>query len=263
MVSNWFGSSIRLVLPRLQLTKFYNQPMRDLEIFERASNLTEVVCDFQPLHEFLFHEIIHTRLTSLTVTEGVSQIFTYLTLPALQHLDISSDYRCDNLETFLMRSSPPLVSLAALAADEDFNWARCLAPVARTLENIHFGYPSPEVISTLFDILSPSSLPHIRALSLDEIDPEDVLDYEKLVRFLYLCSSDSAHLRSFRLLWQYSPFWDKKCYGPDQKPLDTITGHLSRLAQVGMDIHLGTKNKNYAPVHRQMRNSGGAEEDVR
>ncbi|KAF8161771.1 hypothetical protein K438DRAFT_1776301 [Mycena galopus ATCC 62051] len=36
-------SSIRLILPWLQLTKYYRQPMQDLEIFERAPNLTDVV----------------------------------------------------------------------------------------------------------------------------------------------------------------------------------------------------------------------------
>ncbi|KAF8161772.1 hypothetical protein K438DRAFT_1985551 [Mycena galopus ATCC 62051] len=211
--------------------------------------------------------LIHARLTSLTVKEGTYEILRYLTLPALRHLDISWQWEktYDELKTFLMRSSPPLISLFVVPRDdENFDWARCLAPVARTLENIHFIYPSTENIASFLD-LSPSSLPSIRTFALEHVNPRSGIDYHRLVRFLYSWSSDSYHLRSFRLHWKDSPFFDAEYHPPgyrDDDPVDTINEHLSRLARAGMDIYLGTQDKNYAPVHGRIQNSGDGNRDA-
>ncbi|KAF8161774.1 hypothetical protein K438DRAFT_306957 [Mycena galopus ATCC 62051] len=249
-------------LPWLQLTK-YDGVVLDLLFFALAPNLSEATCSGY-IHR-ADSPLTHARLTSLTVKGGTYEILRSLTLPALRHLDISWEQGCDELETFLVRSSPPLISLFLIPIeDEDFDWARCLAPVARTLENLHFIYPSPENIASFLD-LSPSSLPNIRTLALEDVNPRSGIDYHRLVQFLYSRSSGSDHLRSFRLLWKGSPFFDAEYYPPDHclgDPVDTISEHLSRMARAGMDIYLGTRNKNYAPVHGRIQNSDDGNRDA-
>ncbi|KAF8161777.1 hypothetical protein K438DRAFT_1859426 [Mycena galopus ATCC 62051] len=253
------SSSTRFALPWLQLTK-YDGVVKDLQFFALVPNLTEATCS-----GYIYRAgslLTHARLTSLTVKEGTYEILRSLTLPALQHLNISWEEACDELDTFLDRSSPPLISLFVIPIeDEDFDWAQCLAHVARTLENLHFISPSPENTAFFLD-LSPSSLPNIRTLALERVNPRSGIDYHRLVRFLYSWSSDSYHLRSFRLHWKDTPFFDAE-YHPsgyrDDGPVDTIGEHLSRLARAGMDIYLGTEVKNYAPVHGQIQNSGGGD----
>ncbi|KAF8161767.1 hypothetical protein K438DRAFT_1985546 [Mycena galopus ATCC 62051] len=249
-------------LPWSQLTK-YDGVVVDLEFFALVPNLTEATCS-----GYIYRAdspLTHARLTSLTVKKGTYEILRSLTLPALRHLDISEGVACGELEIFLFHSWPPLISLFVQPkADKNFDWARCLAPVSRTLENIHFIYPSPQTIAS-FLRLSPSSLPNIRRLALERVNHESKIDYHQLVPFLYSRSSGSDHLCSFRLLWNESPFLDAEYYPPDccdDEPVDTIAGHLSRLAQRGMDIYLGTQDKNYAPAHGQAQNSGGGDEDA-
>ncbi|KAJ7468345.1 hypothetical protein B0H11DRAFT_1921212 [Mycena galericulata] len=63
-------------------------------------------------------------------------------------------------------------------------------------------------------------------------------------------NSRSNQLRTFRLVWETSPFLDSEHRLPTgagaTKIVDSILGRLSRLGQSGMDIYLGTDTRNYA-----------------
>ncbi|KAJ7825019.1 hypothetical protein B0H13DRAFT_2122996, partial [Mycena leptocephala] len=147
------------------LTK-YDGPIHNMDLFTEAQNLTELTCF---LSNFLeeddeFTAITHSGLRSLTIKSDYDFITPYLTLPALQHLS-----------PFLVRSSPPLVSLY---------WRQCMARVGGTVETLELRSPSTTAI-----IVAPSSFPNLRSLSLHE-------HYFSLVQFLYV----QSHLRTFRLV---------------------------------------------------------------
>ncbi|KAF8214180.1 hypothetical protein K438DRAFT_2149366 [Mycena galopus ATCC 62051] len=267
---------IRLTLPWLQLTKFEGS-IQDLRLFVQAPNLTEVTCSLDLGNSLT--AITHTHLNSLTVMQGAHIILANLTLPALQHLDVSYGELYNELEGFLMRSSPPLLSLSVVAEDEAFKWKQCLAHVAGTLENFQLKSPSSTIISLLFPIwgsslLSPSRFPNIRSLSLKDVKSDNGPNYLGLLNFLY---ARSDRLRSFRLVWDFSPFLDARYsagHRDTQTPamdarhlsrlaragtvnaedrghrlpetVETVSGHLSRLARAGMVIYLGTEDENYA-----------------
>ncbi|KAJ6561437.1 hypothetical protein DFH09DRAFT_1316018 [Mycena vulgaris] len=88
---------------------------------------------------------------------------------------------------------------------------------------------------------------HLRSLTLS--NSSEALHYSDLVRFLY---RKSGKLRSFQLLWASSPFFDMEAFaGPGvTRRSDTVTGHLARIANAGMDIYIGTAHTNYAQTDR-------------
>ncbi|KAF7335324.1 hypothetical protein MSAN_02343200 [Mycena sanguinolenta] len=232
-------------LPWLQLTIFEGS-IDDLQLFDRAPNLVEVTCTLDLVRNpSSFARKAHIRLRSLTIKRGVGYILQNLTLSALQHLDVSSE-SCDmELEAFIKRSRSPLLSLSVKATGRDFDRTRYLFLVATTLENLHIHSPSENTISSIFSLHAPSTLsaesfPNIRKLTLDGVDPRYGPDLLGLLDFL---DSRSDCLPSFRLVWDYSPFLDYECYFGGSE--ETISAHLSRLAQDGMDIYLGTDEKNY------------------
>ncbi|KAF7335351.1 hypothetical protein MSAN_02345900 [Mycena sanguinolenta] len=116
--------------------------------------------------------------------------------------------------------------------------------VANTLESLEF-----------FDIFNTHTGPIFRFLrrhlhnirTLTFRDVHGPLPLHSLVYFLY---AHSAQLRTFRLVWTSSPFLDDTIgvTAGALETFDTIGGHLTRLAQTGMDIYLGTHVKNYVPV---------------
>ncbi|KAJ6515330.1 hypothetical protein C8R45DRAFT_956126 [Mycena sanguinolenta] len=242
-----------VTLPWSQLTK-YHGIMQSFRFFDKLPNLTEATCFLKfPLGSSLTG-VTHPRLSSLTVNDpGVGDILANLTLPALQHLDISAKDEYQDLEAFLLRSSPPLVSLSTRGTDNDCDWSRCLAPVAKTLQTLFFNSPSADFLATIFpdqdsSPLSRSSLPNLRALSLEPVVRDCKLGYHGLIRFLYSRSSRFDHLRSFRLVWDSSPFLDDDCWAGqgDTGKWDKISNHLSVLMSTGLDIYLGIEEKNYA-----------------
>jgi hypothetical protein len=126
----------------------------------------------------------------------------------------------------------------------------------RTLETIQFHAPSTRAMSSLFpsegqgdSILTRSVFPNLRSLQLQAVSCDFESHYYALVRFLYA----ESHLRSFSLVWATNPFLDSTYDSglPEAIPqLNTIGGHLSRIAHAGMKIHVGTKDKNYVAVDR-------------
>jgi len=103
-------------------------------------------------------------------------------------------------------------------------------------------------MASMFDIFGEKhlrTLPNVRTLSLREV--EGGVDLYYLVDFLYLRSDT---LRSFRLVWASNPSLNGEYpAGPRAtKTVDTISGHLSRLAQSVMEMYLGTEGKNYVAI---------------
>ncbi|KAJ7368814.1 hypothetical protein DFH08DRAFT_832336 [Mycena albidolilacea] len=224
-----------------QLTKFEG-PMWDLELLTLAPNLTEITCSFVPDPDDAPTAITHHNVRSLAiVADGAdwADILPYLILPALHHLDVSAMDNYDTLESFLARSSPSLVSLFVEGAASCFDhWSQCIALVDGTLENLEVWGISNETIPSIFTILHP--LPNIQSLRFKDL--EDPLNLYLLLPFLY---ERSHKLRSFTIDWGYSRFIESSLVRAGPPISDTIGGHLSRLARLGMVIDLG---KNYVSI---------------
>ncbi|KAF8214047.1 hypothetical protein K438DRAFT_1956149 [Mycena galopus ATCC 62051] len=236
-------------LPWLQLTKFVGIVLWDLQLFTLAPNLAEITCTFD-LDVTDFIAITHHSLRSLTIGENSDDILEYLTLPALQELHISDTVNCnDSLQSFLVRSSPPLVSLSIRRNywGSGFDQlGQCLRLVGSTLEILKLVGGLDDDMLTIFVFLALESLPRLRAVYFKNFDgPFDLSD---LVHFLY---SRCDKLRTFKFVWTSSPFLDAVLSAgpfPTASCEDTINGHLSRLSQKGMEIYIGTADKNYAAI---------------
>ncbi|KAF8213994.1 hypothetical protein K438DRAFT_1750093 [Mycena galopus ATCC 62051] len=226
-------------LPWSQLTKFEGN-IADFELFTLAPNLVEVACTLTADHGDISGAITHRCLRSFTVMSecGIEFIHQYLTFPALQHLDLSRVSNYDSLESFLARSSPPLVSLSVAACESCFDyWHRYAPLVAGTLENLEFLDLYKDDMRSVFRMLNGVPLPKIQTLSFKDID--DPLNMDGLVKFLYSCHE----LRTFRFEWRSGSFFDSPAHaGPSDTTLlrDTINGHLLRLAKEGRRIYMGT-----------------------
>ncbi|KAJ7804310.1 hypothetical protein B0H14DRAFT_2884869, partial [Mycena olivaceomarginata] len=225
------------------LTKFEGA-VSDLELFTLAPNLTELNCALTVDDSFpiITHRSSH-------------DIIQYLALPALRSLNVAHLASYDSLESFLARSSPPLVTLSVHGDARGFGsyeddavsffdlLLRCLPLVAGTLEDLEFSSVSDEDMLSIPHILDP--LLNIRTVSF--VDLEVPLNLRFLVKFLY---ERFDKLRSFKVVWPSDvfPFLEGTTYaGPPATRVysDTIIGHLSQVAQSGMDIYLGTPDKNY------------------
>ncbi|KAF7355729.1 hypothetical protein MSAN_01490800 [Mycena sanguinolenta] len=154
------------------------------------------------------------------------------------------------LESFLIRSSPPLVSLSLSFAegdeeayDEDTYWLdQCMRLVGGTLECLEFFQIPNNSVPSIFDHLQPDSLPHIRTLRFKDLCGP--LDLPTIIHILHRFDT----LRTAAFVWTSSPFLDNMITVYASTPArcrDTVSGHLSRLAQKGMEIYLGTDEKNY------------------
>ncbi|KAF7352422.1 F-box domain-containing protein [Mycena venus] len=232
------GLPLAFTFPWSQLTKFQGE-LWDVVLFTLAPNLCEVTCSFRP--DDSDHLVVtHRNLRSLT--SHVTDILEYLTLPALQHLAVLYLSNHHSIVDFISRSSPPLISLSVPGdhAGTSFNsWGQC---VPRTLESLEICEVSAAglVDPSILDVL-----PNLRTLILKDV--AGGFDFYFLVGYLY---SRSNQLRTFKLVWQNNPFLDGKLYDglPGEESYDTISGHLSRLAQSGMNIRLGTRDKRYFPI---------------
>ncbi|KAJ7044851.1 hypothetical protein C8F04DRAFT_598725 [Mycena alexandri] len=246
----------RFHLPWQQLTIFEGS-IDNLDLFIVAPNLIDVKCDWTG-DDISQGMITHSRITSFAATRtdtNSDEILQYLTLPSLQHLDLSKSDTYDFLESFIERSSPPLISLQVWAADPAFaQWHKALVHVAATLENLEISYASQEVMASTLSLWerpwASSPWRTLHALSnlktLHFSDVPDPMSQDQLVHFLY---SRSDKLRSFQLVWDANPFFNRQIQaGAPGAPnrVDTIAGHFSRLRTAGMDIYVGTEDKNYA-----------------
>ncbi|KAJ6458635.1 hypothetical protein C8R47DRAFT_1162915 [Mycena vitilis] len=230
--------------PWSQLTK-YEGVIWDMDMFILAPNLIEVACDLFAQDPWTTPVITHPNLRRLSITHsGSDDILRRLSLPGLQSLDISNVDQDSSLELFLMRSSPPLLSLCLHGDNSCFDeWHRWTYQVGGTLENLRLKCPSREILSTIFDPFTTKnlhSLPNLRTLRFDYAPGN--LNYAQITRFLY---SRSDKIRSFQLTWNVR--------GPESRLgaapwSETVAGELSRMIKGGMHIYLGTKEKNYAAI---------------
>ncbi|KAJ6561415.1 hypothetical protein DFH09DRAFT_1159904, partial [Mycena vulgaris] len=237
-------------LPWLQLTKFEGQ-VDNLDLFTQALNLVELKITYFEENGPPASIITHTNLGSLTLVQdggdSFNNILKYLTLPALQFLDLSDvdDTAYRALKPFLIRSSPPLLSLAVNASDYSFSfWYGCLRRMAGTLENLTLRYPSALALRIVFKSgeKSLSSLPNLRTLTM--LDVSGSLDFHELNIFLYEAQRD-RRLVSFRLIWSLSQSIDREIYAAAR---NTIASRFSWqwTPSSAMDIYVGMENMNYA-----------------
>ncbi|KAF8213998.1 hypothetical protein K438DRAFT_1802721 [Mycena galopus ATCC 62051] len=224
------------VFPWLQLTKFEGT-IRDLALFTLAPNLIELICTFDP-NDTPSMRITHRSLQSLTVGPLNSfPIIQYLTLPALQFLDVSKIPwpSSEPFKSFLVRSSPPLISLSIAGHSSSplvNNWAPCMPLVAGTLESLEIRRISYDGMISMFSRRAEmlDLLPNIRTLCFRDIDgplPSSLVD--SVVSYLRVRSNHKFH--TLRIVW------DPRFH--------TDTDYLSPLAQMGLDIHVGTAERNY------------------
>ncbi|KAF7355719.1 hypothetical protein MSAN_01489800 [Mycena sanguinolenta] len=231
-----------------------------MELFTLAPNLTDIKCSFDLNHNASLPMITHCNLISLT-TDPHADVLRYLTLPALRYLDVSiHDEDCYEperhedsshpLNSFLVRSSPPLVTLSIsfLGGDEDaydvesYHLAQCMRLVGRTLESLECWRISNDLMPSIFGNLRPDSLPHIQKFGFKDI--YGPLDLPIFVHLLYRFDK----LRTAAFVWKSSLFLNQTIAvytSTAARRIDTISGHLSHLAQKGMEIYLGTDEKNY------------------
>ncbi|KAJ6486423.1 hypothetical protein C8R47DRAFT_1047444 [Mycena vitilis] len=238
-------------LPWLQLTRFEGK-IWNLDLFTSAPNLIEVRClfDCDPEDTDNLVATTHPTLRSLVLVDGsYDTIIDYLTLPALQHLDVIHMDTYYYLGPFLERSSPPLVSLSVRAhTGKAYQvWNNYLPRVAETLEILHIVRVSEEVVIDMFfpfgDRRLQASL-KLSVLSLEDVDGG--VNLYRLTQYLY---SRSGKLCSFRLVWKHSPLMDRRCKAGLTRGTatqDTISSHFSQIARAGTEIYLGTADKNYA-----------------
>jgi hypothetical protein len=251
-IRSWRGTPSASMFAWGQLTKFEGA-ISDLELFTLAPNLTELNC-FLAVDDS-FPIITHRSLITLKMCPDSFDVVQYLTLPALRSLNVALLLSYDSLEPFLARSSPPLVTLSVHGSARGFGnyeddavsffdlLLRCLPLVAGTLEDLEFSSVSDKNMRSIPHILY--LLPNIRTVSF--VDLEDPLNLHFLVKFLY---ERLDKVRSFKVVWPSDvfPFLEGTTYaGPPGTRVycDTIIGHLSQAAQSGMDIYLGTADKNY------------------
>ncbi|KAJ6561409.1 hypothetical protein DFH09DRAFT_1159889 [Mycena vulgaris] len=236
--------------PWSQLTRF-NGFIKNLDLFTLASNLTEAECFLTAHPEVSLTAIItHPRLQSLTIRgfssyhpDPATVFLQHLTLPALRSLNIL-DWESYNenppslaLESFLQRSRPLLTFLSFNITEFTFdNWAKGLACVTDTLENLEIKSRPDAVLLNIFCSLH---LPNLRTLSL--LGLKGRIDFNDLLRFLF--NGQTPHLSSLRLVWQDSPFLDRKMWISQTSKLASVSDHLADLVRGGMKIHFGTDEK--------------------
>ncbi|KAJ7367176.1 hypothetical protein DFH08DRAFT_729665 [Mycena albidolilacea] len=225
------------MLPWLHLTKFEGI-ITSLELFTIAPSLTEVTVSFSP-RGVLPMEVIHGGIKSLTGTGN--DLIRYLTLPALRSLNIYGTTSYGSLESFLARSSPPLVSLSVRKNTTETclgTFEKCMSLVAGTLESLKLQQVSTRgVLSALY------AAPNLRTLDFDDVYHQPCLF--ALVDFLY---ARSDTMRTVQIGWASETFLDRLTMagppGPESDS-ESIRDRLSRLARTGMDIRLGSSNRTY------------------
>ncbi|KAJ7645953.1 hypothetical protein DFH06DRAFT_580505 [Mycena polygramma] len=172
-------------------------------------------------------------------------ILQYLTLPALRTLRITElDINRDQFTSFLVRSSPPLQSLAMeiipvlegpsrMATHDYFRVIPSLTDLELLCTDNSSFTGLVEVLATTHDLL-----PNLRRLTFRtgytvrgySEDPEH---WEHLLSML-----TSRRFQSFRFIFVLS-------VGGHHLPEDDVLGALRRLADEGMDLYVGLDNLNF------------------
>ncbi|KAF7328766.1 F-box domain-containing protein [Mycena venus] len=164
-------------------------------------------------------------------------ILNYLILPGLKSLAIPLRYLSTyDLFAFLERSSPPLQELIvgeALKPDESDELHRCLTLVP-TVTRFEIWWPDPNIVVDLFAALADSAslLPNLRYLTIHHVDESDISDSSSEI-FIRALSARRTQLQVVRLILDDRP-----------PPVDLLDA-LRELVADGMEIHIGTEERNY------------------
>ncbi|KAJ6487200.1 hypothetical protein C8R47DRAFT_1128039 [Mycena vitilis] len=184
-------------------------------------------------------------------------VLLYLTLPALERLDISElDIPQQAFVSFLTRSSPPLHTLCLAVQQLEYQAAFEYFRLVPTLVRLELSYgeaymngdPLPEdedPFWTFLEVLRSANdfLPSLRDLTLRAYYPEQT-DYEHLIDALTARhSSRHTPLRSFQFM-----FVRRQIHidgpSPEQLPDKGILLALQELADSGMHVHIGLRDQN-------------------
>ncbi|KAF7328735.1 hypothetical protein MVEN_02502200 [Mycena venus] len=164
-------------------------------------------------------------------------ILNFLSLPTLEALSVSfRQLHIADLVSFLERSSPPLQVLIAgegLGSSDFIKLHRCLTLVP-TVTCFEIWWPDPNIVVDLFTALADSAslLPNLRYLTIHHVDESNILDSscETLIRAL---SARRTELQVVRIIFDDRP-----------PPVDLLDA-LRKLVADGMEIYIGTKERNY------------------
>ncbi|KAJ6544634.1 hypothetical protein DFH09DRAFT_1088498 [Mycena vulgaris] len=184
--------------------------------------------DFGECDDLTHHSLTNLRLNSSAL------ILRYLTLPALESLDVSNTVNIegDHFPNFLTRSSPPLKSLKIEGA---VTWSGGMAErilqLLPNLTDLHMGFWPPQTISTLLEELAVASptqfLPNLCKITICGFTPNRS-QYEKLIATLSARRASHSPIKSFCLKTVNT-----------QPDADIITA-LNQLVVDGMKIHVMT-----------------------
>jgi len=166
-------------------------------------------------------------------------IFDDLTLPSLQTLELHPyAFSSTILSQFLKRSSPPLQKLvlgdrySPIGVNNLVEWFRMVP----SLTDLELDVADRETsLEQLFSALADSSsqlLPHLHTLKISHDFPALLgSSYRTLLRAL---SSRRSQLVSFSLMVTYR-----------SKPTTDVSAELRQLVAGGMNIHIGTSQRNF------------------
>ncbi|KAJ6544630.1 hypothetical protein DFH09DRAFT_1321831 [Mycena vulgaris] len=174
-------------------------------------------------------ELTHHSLTNLRLNSS-ALILRYLTLPALESLDLSSctDIEDDHFPNFLARSSPPLKSLKMYGGRWLGGMAERILQLLPNLTDLDMRWSS-QTISTLLEELAVTSptqfLPNLCKFTIRGFTPNRS-QYEKLIATLSARRASHSPIKSFCLASVNT-----------QPEADIITA-LKQLAADGMKIHV-------------------------
>ncbi|KAF7352405.1 F-box domain-containing protein [Mycena venus] len=180
-----------VALPWQQLTKFTGERYtveECLEALHLMPNLTECAFSLSDedadgleifSHPNIQHLILFESMSDLGIMANSACILTLVTLPNLQTLEIlgADDFDEEELNSFLLRSSPPLQRLAVRPLDsEDITTLQLDPPfMALRLTDLELWHPGRTFLLLFFDAFGWDSglLPQLRKLSLLGCHSED------------------------------------------------------------------------------------------
>ncbi|KAJ7222953.1 hypothetical protein C8J57DRAFT_1536162 [Mycena rebaudengoi] len=189
--------------------------------------------------------LLHSHLLLLELRYA-EELIPLLTLPALEKFDISGAFAdifplrfisSPSLQTFTFGTSTPAVSL---------RWIQHMEHLT-TLELNSPKWPhKDELIRTLNRAHQPQFLPKLRSLALLQCESKEVT--ESLLEALHSragpVDEGFAVLRQFRLQWPYYAGYE----GTDainRRRSSIHTDEMEKLVARGMEIYVGTGDKNY------------------
>ncbi|KAJ6515248.1 hypothetical protein C8R45DRAFT_955781 [Mycena sanguinolenta] len=241
-----YGPAVRLSLipiPWNNITIFQGERLSSrecLHVLRSGPSLVKVDLDSPTLADDT-PTVSHLGLQSLRLAAG-DILCEFLTLPALQHLDVSTAESVESIHLlpFISRSSASLVTLSSPKVP----FESLSAMIALT--DLTLSEPSSEYLDEFVGLLDCSKhqdvLPQLQVLVLEMCPPYvNTTLVDALSSRCAAAQGGGARLRSFRQLWLYGT------------PADALQGYcqaegfdiiLKGLARKGLDIYIGLDSLN-------------------